>query len=244
MPALAVEYISHAPAVFHSPAPVVESVAPAPAVVLSPAPVMESIAPMPAVIFSPDPVVESIAPAPAVVLSSAPATEFFFFFWHPRLQWVFSPAPVEEYVSPMPALFQASAPLMECSSPAPLVFPSPGQSHHSGTSEGAKCFQFCSTISCGRTTGSVESCFVLFLAVGHGGGRTPNTPMGLASTSMRCGSRRGCAEGPCSAAPHDFSSILHAWWAWFLPPVAYWIGFGFQANIVDDYVLLSAFSAV
>ena len=42
MPALAVECISPALAVFRSPAPVVESVAPAPAVVFSPAPVGEN----------------------------------------------------------------------------------------------------------------------------------------------------------------------------------------------------------
>ena len=42
--ALAVEYISPAPAVSRSPAPVVESIAPAPAVCLSLAPVVVSIA--------------------------------------------------------------------------------------------------------------------------------------------------------------------------------------------------------
>ena len=51
-------------------------------------------------------------------------------------------------------------------------------------------------------------------------GRTPISPVGQATTAMRCGSRRrswlagftrsGWAKGPCSAAPHDVSSILYS----------------------------------
>ena len=47
-----VEYISSAPAVFHSPASVVESFTSAPAVIQSPAPVVESFSPAPAILSS------------------------------------------------------------------------------------------------------------------------------------------------------------------------------------------------
>ena len=64
--ALAVEYISPAPAVFQASSPVVEHHAPAPAVIPAPSPVVENIAPAPAVFHSPTPAVEIVAPAPGV----------------------------------------------------------------------------------------------------------------------------------------------------------------------------------
>ena len=66
----------------------------------------------------------------------------------------------------------------------------------------------------------VASCFDLLDADGPGCGRTPISPVGQATTSMRCGSRRrswlagftrsGWTEVPFSAAPHDVSSILYS----------------------------------
>ena len=70
-PALAVEYISPAPAVL-SPAPVVCSLAPASAVFQAPAPLVEYLAFAPAVSESPAPVVEYLSPAPAVSSSPEP----------------------------------------------------------------------------------------------------------------------------------------------------------------------------
>ena len=75
LPALAVEYISPAPAVFQASSPAAEHHALAPAVIPAPAPVVENIAPAPAVLQAPTPVVENIAPAPAVFHSPTPVVE-------------------------------------------------------------------------------------------------------------------------------------------------------------------------
>ena len=74
--ALAVKYISPAPAVSQASSPVVEYVAPVPAVLHAPTPVVETIAPAPAVFQATTPAVEYSAPLPVVFQAPTPAVEY------------------------------------------------------------------------------------------------------------------------------------------------------------------------
>ena len=201
-----------------------------------PSPVVESIAPASAIVFSPAPVIESTAPRPAVVSSPAPGEELFLtcascVLLRQSQSWSISHPCQLHFRRDSTASSSRNwmtdgrreewAPFSLCE---PLRVPSTSS--------------FGSTIICGRTTGSVESCFVLFVVVGHGSGQTPRGAARVAGAGSQVS--RGCADGPCSAAPHDVSLILYPWWAWFLPPVAYGTGFGFQANFADEFVLWSA----
>ena len=135
-PALAVEFISPAPPVFHHlfqwwsilhPRPQCSKLPRQWWSILHPCqhgrssatPVVEYIASAPAVIQALH-VVECIAPAPAVVQAPTPVVESIGFVacafggvFCTRAGTVFSPAPVEESVAPAPAVVLSPAPVVE-----------------------------------------------------------------------------------------------------------------------------------
>ena len=153
---------------------------------------------------------------------------------------------VEEYISPAPAVSHVAVPVVEYFSPAPAVpaertvpFVDRGVVYHSGTCAFliVEDYRWRSRASeqmvgCWRTTLSMDSCFDLVKADGPGVGTTPSSLMGQATIAMRCGSRRrswlagfmrsGRAKGPCSAAPHDVSSILYSKVVFFLGMQVVW----------------------
>ena len=118
LPALAVEYISPAPAVSQASSPVVEYIAPVPAVVHAPTPVVETVAPAPAV-FQATPVEEYSAPAPAV-FQATPVEEY-----SAPAPAVFHATPVEEFFAPAPAVVQAPTSAVEFVAPLSVVFQAP-----------------------------------------------------------------------------------------------------------------------
>ena len=115
LPALAVEYISPAPAVSQASSLVVEYIAPVPAMLHAPTPVVEDYCTRASSVPSLASC-ETIAPAPAVVQAPTPAVEYF-----ALLPVVFqAPTPAVEYIAPAPGV-QAPTPVEENIAPEPGV---------------------------------------------------------------------------------------------------------------------------